>query len=97
MKKQYDIALLGPVSRDYNIEPDGSCEVEIGGAIVYSPFAAKAAGADCIALVKGGTDVPDVRKRFDGFSGDLLILPSAAMTSIENRYLDISHERGSVR
>ena len=53
MKKQYDIALLGPVSRDYNIEPDGSCEVEIGGAIVYSPFAAKAAGADRIALVKG--------------------------------------------
>ena len=38
MKKQYDIALLGPVSRDYNIEPDGSCEVEIGGAIVYSPL-----------------------------------------------------------
>ena len=36
--------------------------------------------------------MPDVRKRFDGFSGDLLILPSAAMTSIENRYLDISHE-----
>ncbi|HHX36904.1 MAG TPA: ribokinase [Clostridiaceae bacterium] len=92
MTKHFDLACLGPVSRDYNVEPDGSCEVEIGGAIVYSPYAARAAGADCVALVKGGGDVPEVKARFDRFDGTLNILPSAAMTSIENRYLDASHE-----
>lgn len=95
MSKQFEIALLGPVSRDFNIEPDGSCVIEVGGAIVYSPYAARTAGANCIAVVKGGADLPEVRARFADFDGELRLLPGEKMTSIENRYFDLSHEQRS--
>ena len=64
MTKHFDLACLGPVSRDYNVEPDGSCEVEIGGAIVYSAGARRRV-LDYVALVRRGGDVPEVKARFD--------------------------------
>lgn len=92
MGKQWDMALLGPVSKDFNIEPDGVENIEIGGAIMYSPFAAAAAGADCIALVKGNIETELLNRSYEGFAGELVNIKGSAMTSIENRYLDSSHE-----
>lgn len=90
--QEYDMACLGPVSRDYNIEPDGSCQVEIGGAVVYAPFSARAAGANCLAVVKGGKDNQQVQERFKDLGDKVYFAPSKEMTSIENCYLDATHE-----
>lgn len=90
--KNYDIALLGPLSLDINVEPDGEEVREIGGAIMYSPYAAVASGAMSIALVKAGLNESEIRSHFHDFKGDLIVLPAKTTTSIRNVYHDVTHE-----
>lgn len=91
--KHYELALLGPVSEDHNIEPNGEEAVELGGAIMYSPYAAVAGGAQAIALVKANPSSHDVKGAYADLRADLRILPSRVSTSIRNQYLDASHEQ----
>lgn len=89
----YDVALLGPVSEDHNVEPDGSVAIEIGGAIVYSPYAARAAGCDPVVLVKGDPQSFSPEERFGALGAPVRVLAAQKMTSIRNEYLDASHEQ----
>lgn len=90
--KSYDIALLGPLSLDINVEPDGESINEIGGAITYSPYSAAITGVSAVALVKSGLSEEEVKAHFHDFSGDLVIIPAKDTTSIRNVYHDVTHE-----
>lgn len=90
MKK---IALLGPISIDYNVEPDGHVQKEYGGAIVYAAHTASALKVKPAVLVKGEEAVIKESGIFDSLDADLVIAKSDKTTSIRNQYLDPSHER----
>lgn len=89
----YDMALIGPLSLDINVEPDGTEIREIGGAVTYSPYAAVVGGAaEAIAFAKANLEEVDVEAHLHDFSGRLVPLNAAKTTSIRNEYRDISHE-----
>ncbi len=90
--KTYDIALLGPLSLDTNVEPDGEVFHEIGGAITYSPYSAAITGVKTVAFAKAAMSEEDVKKHFHDFSGDLVIVPAETTTAIRNVYHDPTHE-----
>ncbi|WP_051821099.1 hypothetical protein [Mageeibacillus indolicus] len=91
--RKYDIALLGPLSLDINVEPDGREIHEIGGAVTCAAYAVQATGVKSVVLPQANLRQVDVAARFRDLPCDIIPVDSRGTTSIRNVYYDASHER----
>jgi sugar/nucleoside kinase (ribokinase family) len=83
----YDTFILGQISRDINVNYDGTSIEELGGAVIYSGFAAASIGYKTAVLPKGNSAEADPRSAFAAASGvDVYPLECAHCTSIKNVY-----------
>ena len=57
---QFDIMFIGPATRDINIDYTGQTVREIGGAVYFCTYAARAAGANAFAAVKISPEDHDI-------------------------------------
>jgi len=84
--------LVGAVSKDENIYPDGS-ESSIGGAVTYGAFAAKRSGARVGILTRLAEEDQHLCDRFADEQIPVWILPSKRTTAIRNVYHSMDKER----
>jgi sugar/nucleoside kinase (ribokinase family) len=91
----FDLALIGAVSKDHNIDPDAE-EFSTGGAVVYAAGALYCQGADFTVITRCH---PDDRACLDVFpeETDITALPSSASTAIENTYHTADRDRRTCR
>ena len=61
---KYDLMLIGPATRDINIDYTGQEVREIGGTVFFCAYAAAAASANLFASVKIHPDDTDVLDAF---------------------------------
>ena len=98
MSKKYDTLILGQVSMDINVDHDGKEIREIGGAVVASGYAASALGHPTCVLPKANLEEIDVAAIFARAKHvDVMPLPSAHSTSIQNVYHTADKERRTCR
>ena len=90
---KYDLMLIGPATRDVNIDYTGKEVHEIGGAVFLCSAAAKAAGANLFASVKIHPDDTDIIDAFKLDSDHVAILPSETTTLMQNTYFTADRER----
>jgi sugar/nucleoside kinase (ribokinase family) len=88
----YDVMVLGHVSKDINITPEGT-EYSTGGAVVYSSIAIYRQGARVLAVTKLHPDDFPVLEIFGRFGTPVIHRPSANTTSIQNTYLTADREQ----
>ena len=93
MKKQYDLMILGPATRDVNIDYTGEESRIVGGAVTFCTPAAAATGAKVFAAVKANPEDAEVPRAFHVPAEDLAILPSRCTTEMRNRYFTADRER----
>ncbi|MDR3314498.1 MAG: ribokinase [Oscillospiraceae bacterium] len=94
----YDLMLIGQPSLDVNTDHLGVTVREIGGAVVYSAYAAAALGHSVLALGKcnpAEIDLPAVFARAKGVT--LAPCAAASSTSISNTYHTADKERRTCR
>lgn len=91
--RAYDMMILGPATRDVNIDYTGAEERSIGGAVTYCTPAARAAGARVFAAVKAAPEEKDVLAFLGGDPADRACLPSARTTLMRNEYFTADRER----
>ena len=72
---KYDLMLIGPATRDINIDYTGQEVREIGGAVFFCAYAAAAASANLFASVKIHPDDTDVLDAFHLDSDHIAVLP----------------------
>ncbi len=95
MLEQYDIVMMGHLSRDI-IVYQGEEEVVIGGAVVYSSAAAERSGAKVLALTKcAAPDRPETEV-ISASGAELRWIESPATTSIRNVYHTADREKRTV-
>ncbi|MEW6672740.1 MAG: PfkB family carbohydrate kinase [Thermodesulfobacteriota bacterium] len=88
----FDLILVGAVSKDENIYPDGR-ECSMGGAVTYGAFAAKRSGARVGIITRLA---PADRHLCDLFADEQIpvwALPSKRTTAIRNVYHTMDKER----
>ena len=83
--KNYDLMILGPATRDVNIDYTGEESRIIGGAVTFCVPAAASVGASVFAAVKASEEDDDVIKAFHLPVEDMAILPSGRTTQMCNR------------
>lgn len=91
--KRYDLMIIGPATRDVNIDCTGAEDRSTGGAVTFCTPAARAAGAAVFAAVK---IAPEDRDILDGFRmppEDIALLPSRKTTLMRNEYFTADRER----
>ena len=88
--KAYDLMIIGPATRDLNIDYTGAEDRSVGGAVTFCTPAARAAGASVFAAVKLA---PEDRDIMDGFGEDAALLPSEKTTLMRNVYFTPDRER----
>lgn len=91
--KTYDLAVIGHVSLDYNIDCRDLLTVQVGGAVVYSSAAAHALGRSVVVLTKLAPADEDRLSVFTLPREDIVCLPSSRSTSIENKYFTEDKEK----
>lgn len=92
-KKQYDTFIIGHISLDEIIE-EGNCTCNVGGAVVYSSYAAAAGGRKVGLITKAAPKDKDLAiSVFDIQKEDIYFVPSKNTTSIRNIYLSPDRER----
>lgn len=91
--RTYDLAVIGHVSLDYNIDCRDLLTVQVGGAVVYSSAAAHALGRSVVALTKLAPADEDRLSVFTLPREDIVCLPSSRSTSIENKYFTEDKEK----
>ena len=90
---RYSTFILGQPSLDINTDYDGTTIRAIGGAVVYSGYAASALGHKTAVLPKAASDI-DVDEVFrDAANVTVFHLPSPTSTSISNVYHTADRER----
>lgn len=89
----FDTLIIGPLSRDVNIDCDGRTVEETGGAVVQSSFAARAGGHRTAVFTKAAEADRGLCSVFSVPEEHRFFAPSAATTSIVNRYLSADKER----
>jgi sugar/nucleoside kinase (ribokinase family) len=98
MTKQFDILIIGQPSLDINTDHLGHRIKEIGGAVVYSGFAASALGHRVCVLPKTKSAAIDVVSVFAAAKNiEVEVLESPWSTSIENTYHTADKERRTCR
>lgn len=90
---KYDIMILGPATRDVNIDYTGAEDRSVGGAVTFCTPAARAAGARVFAAVKIAPEDADIMAAFDLPETDKALLPSAKTTLMRNEYFTADRER----
>jgi len=91
--KEYDLMIIGPATRDVNIDYTGAEDRSVGGAVTFCTPAARAAGAEVFAAVKispADADIMDVFKLPDA---DKALLPAEHTTLMRNEYFTPDRER----
>lgn len=92
-EKIYDVIIIGPLSKDENIDYEGSRMCEVGGAVVQSSFAAAAGGSVVGVFTKAAKEDRGLCSAFNLPDVDVYFAPSEATTSIRNQYLTADKER----
>ncbi|MBQ7656530.1 MAG: ribokinase [Clostridia bacterium] len=91
--KSYDLMILGPATRDVNIDYTGEESRIVGGAVTFCTPAAAATGAKVFAAIKAAPEDEDVLNAFRLPEEDRAILPSRRTTEMRNRYFTADRER----
>ncbi len=95
--ESYDIMMLGPATRDLNIDYTGAEDRSAGGAVTFCTPAARAAGARVFAAVKIAPEDAELMDVFDLPETDKALLPSAKTTLMRNEYFTPDRERRKSR
>ncbi|MDE7220736.1 MAG: ribokinase [Oscillospiraceae bacterium] len=93
MNKKYDLMILGPATRDLNIDYTGAEDRSTGGAVTFCTPAAVAAGAKVFAAVKIAPEDRDIIDGFHMAAEDIALLPSEKTTLMKNVYFTPDRER----
>ena len=91
--KNYDVMIIGPATRDENIDYTGAVDRSVGGAVTFCTPAARAAGAAVFAAVKIAPADTDIIDGFRMDPSDIALLPSAKTTLMRNEYFTADRER----
>ena len=91
--KAYDLMIIGPATRDLNIDYTGAEDRSTGGAVTFCTPAAVAAGAKVFAAVKIAPEDGDIIDGFHMEAGDIALLPSEKTTLMKNVYFTPDRER----
>lgn len=91
--KEYDLMILGPATRDLNIDYTGAEDQSAGGAVTFCTPAARAMGAKVFAAVKIAPEDRDIMDVFDMPEEDKALLPSRRTTLMRNEYFTPDRER----
>ena len=89
----YDIMILGPATRDVNIDYTGAEDRSVGGAVTFCTPAARTAGAKVFAAVKIAPEDEDIMSAFDMPAESKALLPSKKTTLMRNEYYTADRER----
>ncbi|GAB4371409.1 MAG: PfkB family carbohydrate kinase [Spirochaetales bacterium] len=93
--KQYDIVMIGHVSKDIMVYGDRE-ERLLGGAVVYSSAAAARSGAKVLVITKAAEEDLPLLEVMRHPNVEILTLPSPVTTSIRNEYFSEDRERRKV-
>ncbi len=91
--KKYDLMILGPATRDVNIDYTGEESRIVGGAVTFCTPAAAATGAKVFAAIKAAPEDEEVPKAFRLPPEDRALLPSRCTTEMRNQYFIADRER----
>ena len=91
--KTYDLMIIGPATRDVNIDYTGAEDRSTGGAVTFCTPAARAAGAEVFAAVKIAPSDGDIIQGFHMDPADIALLPSEKTTLMKNVYFTPDRER----
>lgn len=91
--KKYDLMIIGPATRDVNIDYTGAEDRSAGGAVTFCTPAAAAAGAKVFAAVKIAPEDQDIIQGFHMAPEDIALLPSKKTTLMRNEYSTPDRER----
>ncbi len=95
--KTYDLMILGPATRDVNIDYTGEEDRSVGGAVTFCTPAARAAGAEVFAAVKIAAADAEIMDSFDLPAESKALLPSKRTTLMRNEYFTPDRERRNSR
>lgn len=90
---EYDLIFIGPATYDVNIDYTGEEAQEIGGAVYFCTFAARAAQANVYAAVKIHSSDTDIIRAFSLPKNQIALLPSEKTTRMRNQYFTADRER----
>lgn len=93
---KYDILMLGHISQDVLIDHQNVRQDIVGGAVVYSSFAAGSAGKRVKIITKLADKDLHILKNLQHPLVDWDVLPSKQSTSIKNIYFTADKERREV-
>jgi sugar/nucleoside kinase (ribokinase family) len=93
---KYDILMLGHISQDVLIDHQNVRQDIVGGAVVYSSFAAGSAGKRVKIITKLADKDLHILKNLQHPLVDWDVLPSKQSTSIKNTYFTADKERREV-
>ncbi len=93
---KYDILMLGHISQDVLIDHQNVRQDIVGGAVVYSSFAAGSAGKRVKVITKLADNDLHILKNLQHPLVDWDVLPSKQSTSIKNIYFTADKERREV-
>lgn len=91
--KPYDLLILGPATRDVNIDYTGAEDRSVGGAVTFCTPAASAAGASVFAAVKIAAADADIMDVIALEPQDKALLDSKKTTLMRNEYFTPDRER----
>lgn len=91
--KHYDLMIVGPATRDVNIDYTGAEDRSAGGAVTFCTPAARATGAEVFAAVKLAPEDRDILDSFQMPREDIAFLPSEKTTLMRNEYFTPDRER----
>lgn len=96
MMKSYDLMILGPATRDVNIDYTGDEVHAVGGAVTFGAPPAHAANPSVLAAVKAApedNDIVDFIANLGLGSENVALMPSEATTLMRNVYFTPDRER----
>lgn len=91
--KTYDLMIVGPATRDVNIDYTGAEDRSAGGAVTFCTPAAQSVGGSVFAAVKIAPEDRDILDVFHMDKEDMALLPSAKTTLMRNEYFTADRER----
>ncbi len=93
-QKEFETFIIGQLSKDINIDYDGTVRKELGGAVVAAAYAASNTGHAVGVLTKGNMNETDPLEVFPQGTGiTVFSADSRTSTSIRNQYHTADRER----
>lgn len=91
--KEYDLMIVGPATRDVNVDYTGVEDRRVGGAVTFCTPAARAANPKVFAAVKIAEADRDIMDEFHMPEEDKALLASEKTTLMRNEYFTADRER----